>query len=50
MVEDGILRLKGRRGNIDKGVCPICRKEKGGRDKWSEKKFKRYIWRLEFKK
>jgi hypothetical protein len=25
-----IWRLKGMRGNIDKGVCPVCRKEEGG--------------------
>jgi hypothetical protein len=25
-----IWRLKGMRGNIDKGVCPVCRKEGGG--------------------
>jgi hypothetical protein len=39
------------RGNIDKGVCPVCRKEEGGsdilqcegtrvwRDRWLEGKF-----------
>jgi hypothetical protein len=26
----GSWRLKGMRGNIDKGVCPVCRKEGGG--------------------
>jgi hypothetical protein len=26
----GIWRLKEMRGNIDKGVCPVCRKEGGG--------------------
>jgi hypothetical protein len=25
----GIWRLKGMRGNIDKGVCSVCRKEEG---------------------
>jgi hypothetical protein len=25
-----IWRLKGMRGNIDKGVCPVCREEGGG--------------------
>jgi hypothetical protein len=23
----GIWRLKGMRGNIDKGICPVCRKK-----------------------
>jgi hypothetical protein len=27
--EMGIWRLKGVRGNVDKGVCPVCRKEGG---------------------
>jgi hypothetical protein len=47
----GIWRLKGMRGNIDKGVCLVCRKEGGGnhilqcegtrvsRDRWLERKF-----------
>jgi hypothetical protein len=47
----GIWRLKGMRGNIDKGVCSVCRKEEGGnhilqcedrrvcRDRWLERKF-----------
>jgi hypothetical protein len=47
----GIWRLKGMRGNIDKGVYPVCRKEGGGshilqcegtrvwRDRWLERKF-----------
>jgi hypothetical protein len=46
----GIWRLKGVRGNIDKGVCPVCRKEGGSRilqcegtrvwrDRWLERKF-----------
>jgi hypothetical protein len=47
----GIWRLKGMRGKIDKGVCPVCRKEDGGsrilqcegtrvwRDRWLERKF-----------
>jgi hypothetical protein len=47
----GIWRLKGMRGNIDKGVCPVCRKEEGGshilqcegtrvwRGRWLERKF-----------
>jgi hypothetical protein len=47
----GIWRLKGMRGNIDKGVCPVCRKEDGGshilqcegtgvwKDRWLERKF-----------
>jgi hypothetical protein len=47
----GIWRLKGMRGNIDKDVCPVCRKEEGGshilkcegtrvwRDRWLERKF-----------
>jgi hypothetical protein len=26
----GIWRLKGMRGNIDKGVCTVCSKEEGG--------------------
>jgi hypothetical protein len=46
-----IWRLKGRRGNTDKGVCPVTKKEEGGshilqsegkrnwRDRWLEKKF-----------
>jgi hypothetical protein len=46
-----IWRLKGMRGNFDKGVCPVCRKEEGGshilkcegtrvwRDRWLERKF-----------
>jgi hypothetical protein len=46
-----IWRLKGMRGNTDKGVCPVCREEKGGRhilqcegtrvwrDRWWERKF-----------
>jgi hypothetical protein len=47
----GIWRLKGMRGNIDKGVCPVCRKEGAGshvlqcedtrvwRNRWLERKF-----------
>jgi hypothetical protein len=47
----GIWRLRGMRENIDKGVCPVCRKEGGGshnlqcegtkvwRDRWLERKF-----------
>jgi hypothetical protein len=47
----GIWRLKGMRGNIDKGVCPVCREGGGGshilqcegtrvwRDRWLEGKF-----------
>jgi hypothetical protein len=47
----GIWRLKGMRGNTDKGVCPVCRKEEGGShilqskgtrvwtDRWLERKF-----------
>jgi hypothetical protein len=47
----GIWRLKGMRGNVDKGVCPVCRKEEGGShilqcegtrvwtDRWLERKF-----------
>jgi hypothetical protein len=47
----GIWRLKGVRGNIDKGVCPVWRREEGGnhilqcegtrvwRDRWLERKF-----------
>jgi hypothetical protein len=27
----GIWRLKGVRGNIDQGMCPICSKEEGRR-------------------
>jgi hypothetical protein len=30
MVEDGHLEAEGMRRNIDKGVCPVCRKEEGG--------------------
>jgi hypothetical protein len=47
----GIWRLKGMRGNIDKGICHVCWKEGGGshilqcegtrvwRDRWFERKF-----------
>jgi hypothetical protein len=47
----GFWRLKGTRGNTDKGVCPVCRKEEGRshilqcegarvwRDRWLERKF-----------
>jgi hypothetical protein len=47
----GIWRLKGMRGNSDKGICPVYRKERGGslilqcedtrvwRDRWLERKF-----------
>jgi hypothetical protein len=46
-----IWRLKGMRGNIDKSVYPVCRKEELGshilqcegtrvwRDRWLERKF-----------
>jgi hypothetical protein len=48
--EMGIWRLKGMRGNIDKGVCPVCRKGGGShilqcegtrvwRGRWLERKF-----------
>jgi hypothetical protein len=32
MVEDGHLEAEGDEGNIDKGVCPVCRKEEGRSD------------------
>jgi hypothetical protein len=47
----GVWRLRGMRRNIDKGVCPVCRTEGGGkhilqcegarvwRDRWLERKF-----------
>jgi hypothetical protein len=47
----GVWRVKGMRGNIDKGVCPVCKKEEGGshilqcegtrvwRDRWLVRKF-----------
>jgi hypothetical protein len=47
----GIWRLKGMRGNTDKGVCPVRWKEEGGslilqcegtrvwRERWLERKF-----------
>jgi hypothetical protein len=47
----GRWRPKGMKGNIDKGVCPICREEEGGsdilqcegtkvlRDRWLEREF-----------
>jgi hypothetical protein len=46
----GIWRLKGMRGNTDKGVCPVCRKGGGNhilqckgtrvwRARWLERKF-----------
>jgi hypothetical protein len=53
----GIWRLKGMRGNTDKGVCPVCRKEEGGshilqcegtrvwRDRWLEGNLLVYIQR-----
>jgi hypothetical protein len=52
----GIWRLKGRKRDIDKGVCPVCRKEEGWGHilqcegawvRWLGKKSQKYIGRLE---
>jgi hypothetical protein len=48
--KSSIWRLKGMRGNTDKEICPVCRKEgvtRNRRDRWLEKKLQKYIQRLE---
>jgi hypothetical protein len=62
MVEDGHLEAEGMRENIDKGVCPVCRKEEGGshilqcegtrvwRDRWLERNFTSLLQEIEIKK